>query len=195
MYSRYDAYLIFKEIESEVKGKPFKPLTEEMFLKRTSEKNLEHTRKISNIFNTRFQNVNLRDYIKCGFHHFKSFDYDKMFRDVVLQEYIARDNRIKRNPEENITKIMSDMKYINRYLDSYVNEHDGNQRIILKDYIHNNIGSTILVYSIWRSIFKPDSFEWEYMSTIKNNFPLFEKNAIKFAPMIDKWRTKMKAER
>lgn len=192
IYKEYDIYKAFKEVEGEVKGKEFKILAEAAFAGRISAKNFELIKKVTDLFNTRFSNVNLKEYLRCGFHHFKSFDYDKVFREIVLNEYIARDARNKRNIKEPISKILSDMKYINRPLDYYLREVDGNRRVILTDYIQNNIGSTIVVYCIWRNLFKPTEEEWEYMSNIKNNYPAYETNVVKFAGMIDKWKASMK---
>lgn len=195
MYTIYDVYKVFKEVESEVKNKPYNPLSEEGFMKKTSEKNIQLIQDIANVFNTRFVNVNLREYIKCGFHHFKSFGYDKMFREIVLKEYISRDSRAKRNTSEPISKIISDIKHINRPLEKYVNEYDGQERVIIKDYMMGSISSTMVAYCIWRNLLQPNEMEWTYLNTIKNNFPAFEKNVVKFATMIDKWRKDMKETR
>ena len=192
MYSIYDVYVIFKEIEGEVKGKTIKVLGEDCYENRMSPDSLDALRQCADLFNTRYSNIDLREYIRCGFHHFKSFNYDKMFRDIVLKEYIARDSRTKRNIEEPISKILSDLKYINRSLDTYTKEMVGYERVILKDYTLNKIGSTVITYCIWRNIFIPTDAEWEYLDTIKNNYPLFEKNVVKFAGLIDKWQSSMR---
>ena len=195
MYTRYEIYKAFKEVENEVKGKSTKILEENTYSNRLSEDTLDAMRQCADLFNTRYANIDLKDFIKCGFYHFKSFTYDKMFRDIVLSEYIARDSRTKRDTEEPISKILSDLKYINRPLDKYVNEFDGHQKVVIKDYLLNKIGSTVLTYCIWRNIYRPSDAEWEYMSTIKNNYPSFEKNVVKFAGLIDKWQSSMRDKR
>lgn len=195
MYSDYDVYVIFKEVENEVKGKDTKPLTEDIYLKRVSVESRGALRQAADLFNTKFSNVDLKQYIHCGFHHFKSFNYDKMFREVVIDEYIARDSRKKRDVQEPLSKVMADLKFINRPLEAYIAEYIGEQRLIVKDYLLNKIGSTIVVYCIWRNIFQPSSSDWEYLNTIQNNYPLFEKNVVKFAALIDKWRANMKVKK
>ncbi len=195
MYSEYDIYKMFKEVENEEKGKKTKVLDEDGYTKRVSINSKDALRQSANLFNTRFSNIDLREYIKCGFYHFKSFNYDKMFRDIVLNEYIARDSRRKRDTAEPMSKVMGDLKFIGRPLDSYILEMDGDQRVIIKDYILNNIGSTVVTYCIWRNMFHPSSIEWEYLNTIKNNYPSFEKNVVKFASLIDKWRANMRAKK
>lgn len=195
MYTNYTFYKKFKETEADIKGVKPKVLTEDMFLKRVSEKNHDIIGKCADLFNTRFSSVDLSEYIKCGFHHFKTFNFDKMFREVVLQEYIARDRRKKMNVKEGMAKILDDMKYINMYIDDYTKIEDGGIRRIIRDYLDNKIGNTIVVYCIWRCIFVPSDIEWEYLEIIKNNYPEHEKNVAKFAGMIDNWRSKMKAKR
>lgn len=195
MYSDYDVYKVFKEVENEIKGKITKPLSEDVYLKRTSDDSRDALKQAANLFNTKFSNIDLKQYIHCGFHHFKTFNYDKMFRDVVINEYISRDSRKKRDTQESLSKVMEDLKFINRSLEAYTSEFVGDQRLIIKDYLLNRIGSTILVYCIWRNLFQPSSIEWEYLNTIQNNYPLFEKNVVKFAALIDKWRVKMKANK
>lgn len=192
MYTRYEIYKAFKEVENEVKGKTIKILEESNYSNRMSDDTYDALRQCADLFNTKYTNVDLKEYIRCGFHHFKSFNYDKMFRDIVLNEYIARDSRTKRNTEETISKILSDLKYISRPLESYIKESDGYQKVMIKDYLLNKIGSTVLTYCIWRNIYIPTDMEWEYLSTIKNNYPLFEKNVVKFAGLIDQWRAKMR---
>ena len=195
MYNEYDVYKVFKEVENEEKGKTTKILSEDGFYKRVSDNSKDALRQAAGLFNTKFSNIELRDYIRCGFSHFKGFNYDKMFRDIVLSEYIARDSRKKRDTQEPLTKIMSDLKFINRPLEDYIREMDGTQRVIINDYLLNRIGSTVIAYCVWRNLFQPTSVEWEYMNTIKNNYPAFEKNVVKFAALIDKWRASMRAKR
>jgi hypothetical protein len=195
MCSRYDVYVTFKEVENEVKNKKTKIASEDTYSNRMSDDTLDAIRQIADLFNTRYSNVDLKEFIRCGFHHFKGFNYDKMFRDIVLKEYIARDSRTKRNTDESLSKILLDLKYINRSLDIYTKESDGHQPLIIRDYLLNRIGSTVITYCIWRNIFIPTDSDWEYLSTIKNNYPLFEKNVVKFAGLIDKWQTKMRDNR
>lgn len=187
MYKGYDIYVIFKTVENEVKGKNTKILDEESYSKRVSEKNRMVLQELAGLFNTRYVNVNPHSFVKCGFDLYKSFDYSKMLRDTVINLYIQRDSRLKRNPNEPIGKIISDLKFVDRNLNKYANEFTNNQRTIIRDYVFNNIGSTLLVYCIWRGMFEPNDIEWEYLNIIKNNYPLFEKNVTKFANMIDKW--------
>lgn len=188
----YNVYVTFKTIEAEIKNKDSKPLDEEAFEKRVSQKNRDLCQEIADLFNTKFANVDLEGYIRCGFHHFKGFSFDKFFREIVLQEYIARDARNKRNTNEDLQSILKSLKYINKNIQVYLKEMDGEERKIVQDYVRNKIGPTIIVYCIWRNLFKPTDVEWEYMTTIKNNYAAFEKNVIKYAPMLDKWRVNMK---
>jgi len=194
MHTPYSVYSVFKDVQNDVKNKTTKTLDEDAFIRRISSKNQEILKQISDLFNTKFSNINLDEYIRCGFHHFKGFGYDKMFREIVLNEYISRDSRIKRGSDEGLSKVLESLKYINRPLESYINEVVGGERTIVKDYVMNRIGSTIVVYCIWRNLFTPTDIEWGYMNTIQNNFPLFEKNVVKFASLIDLWRRKMKGK-
>jgi hypothetical protein len=195
IYTPYDIYQVFKTVENEVKGKTAKIALEDTYDKRMSDKNKGLLQDIADLFNTKFTNVDLARYTKCGFDHFKGFGYDKYFREIVLNEYISRDARIKRNSKEGIANILETFKFIDRNLDIYVTEIDGDQRRILTDYIMNRVCSTVVVYCIWRNIWEPTDIEWEYMNVIKNNYPDFEQNVVKFAPMMDKWRKTIKTKK
>ncbi|MCK5018034.1 MAG: hypothetical protein KAS32_13340 [Candidatus Peribacteraceae bacterium] len=187
LYRQYDIYHTFKTVEAKVKGKSPKPLTSDGYEKRISQKNKDLIQGVADQFNTRYSNVDLERYIECGFHHYKGFTYSLMQRDIVLNEYISRDSRIKRNATETALEVSQGLKYINRSLEGYVEERDNIQRRIISDYLHNNIGGTIVTYCIWCKMFVPTDVEWGYMNTIQNNYSVFEMNAIKFKPLIDKW--------
>lgn len=194
MYKPYDVYRIYKTVENRVKRKNTKILSEDAYNRRLSDANKDLLQQIADLFNTKFSNVDLTEYIECGFHHFKGFSYDKFFREIVLNEYIARDARKKLNSSEGLQVILATFKHIDRNLDIYVNEMDNGRRVILKDYIMNNTCATVVTYCIWRNLWQPTELEWEYMTAIKNNYSDFEKNVIKFAPLIDKWRKSMKTK-
>lgn len=192
-HTPYSVYQTFKSVEAEVKKKKApKEQTLEQYEKRISEKNQELHKQVADLFNTRFSNVNFSEYCRCGFHHFKGFGFDKMFREIVLNEYISRDSRLKRKSDETLKDVLKSLKHINGPLEKYLDEMNEGQRLILEDYIFNRIGSTIVVYAIWRNLWKPTDIEWEYMNVIQSNWAAFEKNVVKYAPMIDKWRKEMK---
>ena len=194
IYKPYDIYRTFKTVEGRVKDKKTRIATEDKYDSRMSDKNKELLQEISNLFNTKFQNVELEGYIECGFEHFKGFSYDKFFREIVLSEYIARDSRKKRKSTDTLPDILKSLKYIDRDLNKYVNERIEEHRVILDDYIRNRVCSTVVVYCIWRGLWNPDGVEWEYMNVIQGNYSDFEKNVVKFAPMLDKWRKSMKGK-
>jgi hypothetical protein len=194
MLSEYDVYKAFKEVEGEVKGKTVSILGEDGYTKRVSGGTRDALRQAAGLFSTKFSNIDLKEYIRCGFFHFKGFNYDKLFRDIVINEYIARDSRKKRDIQEPITKVMADLKYIGKPVELYLKEQEGNTKRIIRDYLMNKIGSTIVVYCIWRNLFQPTTIEWEYLNIIQNNYPAFEKNVVKFATMIDKWRATIKKD-
>jgi len=194
MYNPYEVYKVFKTVEAEVKDKNLNILTEDKYDKMLSDKNKEVLIQAAGLFNTKFQNVKLDDYIRCGFSLYKSFGYDKFFRSKVIDKYIADDSRLKRDPEEGLNKVLDSMKHIGMPIKDYLKETVGTERRIIYDYIHNNIGSTVLVWCIWRNLLTPTDIEWEYLNTIKSNYPQFEKAVIKYAPIIDQWRIKTKAK-
>ena len=194
MYTPYDVYKTFKTVEAEVKGKNLKLLSEDKYDKRLSSDNKDILQKTADLFSTRFSKVDMAEYIRCGFHHFKSFGYNKMFREIVLQEYISRDSRIKRNPTENLKQVLDSLKVIDKPINVYLNETVNGEKRILHDYMLNNIGCTVVVWCIWRNLWVPTDIEWEYLNVIKNNFAEFEKNVIKWTPLLDQWRRKIKTK-
>jgi len=194
-YTPYDVYQVFKTIESDIKKTKIKILDVDVYIKRISIKNQDLIKQISDLFNTRFANVDLSEYIRCGFHHFKSFGFDKFFREIILNEYISRDSRHKRNPNETLEDVLKSLKFIDKPIETYLLDTIGDQKQILDDYIFNRIGPTVVVWCIWRNLWKPTTIDWEYLNVIQNNWPAFEKNVIKHAPMLDKWRKTMKGKK
>lgn len=195
IYTPYKVYHTFKTIEADIKGKKVSVMSEDAYEKRISQKNKDLHQKVSDLFNTQFSNVALDGYIRCGFHHFKTFGFDKFFREIVLQEYISRDTRRKRNPDESLSDVMKSLSFVNRSIDKYVKEEtEDGQKMIIHDYIFNNIGPTLITWVVWRNIWVPSDVEWEYFDVIKSNWPMYEKNVVKFAPLLDKWRKNMKGK-
>jgi hypothetical protein len=194
MYTDYDVYYVFKTVENEIKGKENnKILNENVYRQRISKGKQEIIQKCADLFNTRFVNINLDEYIRCGFYHFKTFNFDKMFNNIVIDEYIARDKRTKRKIVESKEKILSDLRYIEQPLSKYTQKINGTHKNIIFDYMTNKVGPTVIMYCIKRGLLNPSDIEWGYMTVLSNNKDILEKCVLKHYDMITDWDKNEKA--
>ena len=124
-HTAYTIYEAYKTVEADIKNKKLNIFDEEAFVKRISEKNRGFYQDMANLFSTQFSNVNPDIYMQCGFHLFKSFGPDKFFREIILNEYISRDARRKRDPNEELQSVLDSLKFIGRPIEKYLKEDNG----------------------------------------------------------------------
>lgn len=112
-------------------------------------------------FNTKWQNIVIREYFRCGFEIYSTkFTYRKLLDPRVLKRYIERDKSIKR--EDGITEeqIRNDVKFIKKWMlqhthikgsnimEQYCVYLEDGIKAPIKHFLENNINKYTLVWLI-----------------------------------------------
>lgn len=126
--------------------------------------------RISKYFLTVWSNIDLEDFIKCGFEVFKGFYFHQFFDKKIMSLYITKD-KIKKRNQENIKKeIVKSVCYIKKYMKGKKYDHliidycklkKGFSYILIEDYLKNKITLSFLCWIIAEGFFKmkEDLFE------------------------------------
>ena len=184
MTTPYDVYVAYVTARQIRKPKSSKPLTEEKYRNRLSSKNLEIIDLLSGFFNTIYSNINPTMYMLCGFKIFKTFKYSNFLNEKILDEFIREDKRQKRNLDVTEDDIHKSFNHINMPLKDYCKLMDGIQKMIITDYLLNNIHGSIIVYCMFKKLISFSSLEKNYIYYIDNNFNDYLKSMFKREQLI-----------
>ncbi len=136
-------YQIFKKKESLYKNKN---MGVPQNLNKLSVKNFKKLQKISDYFNTIWQNIDPELYIKLGFEKWKSFNLDKLDNPDLFQKYKSVDKLWKMGynkiDEDVLKKSISYIKNQKNYFNDEIIKQP------IKDYIKNKIDPIFLCYLI-----------------------------------------------
>lgn len=151
-------YYFFRKAQSETKGRGFRMPKDFVshINNKFSVKNREALVLATKYFNTKWSNIDVYKYMQCGFELFKTFSYLKFFDKRVLNLYIVKDKNLKREMRINKKEIIKSVKFVKHFMiennidsiSSYCNLTDGNQKVIIKHYIHNKVDKFFLVWLI-----------------------------------------------
>jgi len=114
MYEIEKIYYNFRKAQSHANSKGFRMPKDfkSHFEKRMNSFTRETLRKITRYFNTKWNNIDPYNYFSCGFELYKTFSYNKFFDEKVLNLYIRRSNKEKREMELNKEKIKKSIAII-----------------------------------------------------------------------------------
>lgn len=152
MYSVKDIYVLFRKQQSLFFERGFKiPKDWVAFYNKMETSKRNALEKITNNFNTKWQNINPEEYFKTGFKLFgKTFSYHKFFDRKIIKQYIQVDRNKKRNSNINKRKVADSVKFLKKEtkqkglsIKEYCKENN-NSNIVL-NYIKNNIDIYTLV--------------------------------------------------
>ena len=158
-----DIYYFFRKAQSESKGVGFRmPKNFDQHLeKKFSIKNKEALLMATKFFNTKWVNIDVYKFMKCGFELFKTFTYVKFFDTRVINFYIERDKNLKREMTFNKDLIVKSVKFVKRYLkensitlSDYCKQQEGHTKVIVNHYISNNIDKYFFSWLVNRGILK-----------------------------------------
>jgi len=134
-----------------------------------SDDNLKIITDLTNLFNTKWHNIRISDYMKCGMELWKGFSYSKFLDERILKKYIKNDKTIKRNSigKEHIISSFKHLKE-NQYktLKDYSTHRTEGIYTPIYDYIHNHIDKILMGYLLYNSIVKPNEIEMIYVDTL-----------------------------
>lgn len=145
--SVYQKYIEQKNIKS---GKNQKiPKT----INKLNKENFDKLEKISNYFNTIYQNINIDEYISTGFEIFENLKISHLDDNRIFQRYKNKDKKKKRDfdviDDYQINKSLDHIKHnYENLLDYCKNENVIRQPIL--DYSQNKIDAVTLIFLIER---------------------------------------------
>ena len=167
MFTDYEIYTQFRKAQSLAKGKPFRlPSDWDTFKnKRISVVNVTHLDRATGYFNTTWSNIDPLTYMQCGFELYKTFTYHMFLKPQIISLYIEKDKQKKRRIKINKESLLESIGFIrdtvgskelNGYskLQIYCKMMDGDQRVIINHYLHNNIDPLLFVYCIYYKYIK-----------------------------------------
>jgi hypothetical protein len=143
--------------------------------------NREYLEKLTGYFNTTFSNIDIDKYMECGFQLWKTFSYHMFLRRNIIEMYKEQDKLKKRRIKKDMDRINDSMDFIiervgdlkrNGYntLETYCKIKQGEMRLIVADYLKNDVDPLIFVYCIYYKYIKLTDIEREYCYTIVNRY-------------------------
>lgn len=155
MYTAYDIYVKFKQMESLCKNKN---VNIPKNLDRLSQEKINKLAKVADYFNTIWQNIDVESYLKIGFEKWKSFDIDKLDDKRIFRKYISNDKKIKNNFEEiSTTDINKSIIHIQSNAGNAM-EYCNDNKIIrdpINDFVQNKIDPITLMFLIEKRYLYP----------------------------------------
>ena len=193
MITEYDVYCAFRKAQANQNGRGYRiPKNWDDFLGKMNKKNAEWLYKMSVYFNTTYSNINVDEYMSCGFTLWKSFTYKHFCDGKIIDLYIQLDKIKKRKMTATKTEIISSINYIYTYLDkseinlmkgytklhNYCKLRDGQIRRIINTYNTNNIDSILLVYCIYKRYINLTDDERALIPYISTRFRELQENML-----------------
>lgn len=164
MITEFDVYYAFRKAQSLAKDRGFRiPKDWDKFLEKMNKKNAEWLYRAMVHFNTTYSNIDIDEYMACGFTLWKGFTYKHFCDPKILELYIQLDKIKKRKLDVSHHEIEKSFSVIKHYLNSqplrsgytqlqsFCKFRDGEVRIIINKYNQNEIDPLTLVYCISKS--------------------------------------------
>jgi hypothetical protein len=151
---------------------------EKHFKTKLSTVNQKKLTKLTNWFNTKWNNIDPDLYFTCGFDLYKKrFSYIKFFEEKILLLYIQRDKNTKREARVTKEKLIESAKFIKKYmrdneilsLQEYMDTNDGNQKLAVSHYLKNNIDASFFVFLLKKGM-KLTDMDRSYIPYISKNY-------------------------
>jgi hypothetical protein len=161
MITEYDVYCSFRRAQSLKNNKAYRlPKDWEAYNAKMNTANAQWLYKLTVYFNTTYSNLNMDEYMNCGFELYPKFTYKNFFDSRVLNLYIEKDKAKKRRTEVAQHEIDDTFANIKEFLDtqparegysqlqSYCKFRDGERRVIINMYMRGLVDTMTLVYCI-----------------------------------------------
>jgi hypothetical protein len=195
MYTEFDIYATFRKIQAEQKNRPYKlPKDWNRHFQNMSKANKENLSKMKDYMNTKWKNIDLEKYFRCGFELYKNFTYAKFFDQKIINLYISRDKTEKRDNELSKRSIIFSAKFVKKYmkenninsLKKYAWMKNGFQHICVNHYIRNQIDEYFLVYLIMKKYCILEDEEKTKIPYVIDNFRKLKHKLNKIKPFLHK---------
>lgn len=161
MITEFDVYAAFRRAQADANGRGYRlPKDWTAFQAKMTKQNAEWLYKAMVYFNTTYNNVNLDQYMACGFELWKGFTYKHFCDSRVIGLYIEKDKIKKRKMESSFDVIDRSFDYIVSYmsdkpkrpgysqLQNFCKLRDGEVRTIINTYNRNEIDTMTMMYCL-----------------------------------------------
>jgi len=161
--SEFDVYCAFRRAQANANNRGYRiPKDWDSFLVKMNKKNAEWLYKMMVHFNTSYSNIDIDEYMNCGFSLWKTFTYKHFCDQKIIDLYIQRDKIKKRKMEtskgeidqtfHNISSYLKDKPRREGYgqLQNFCKFRDGEIKIIIYKYNRNEIDALTLTYCIYK---------------------------------------------
>ena len=116
-------------------------------ISRLSEKNQEALDIAAKYFSTKWHNIDISIFMKCGFEIIPKFSYTDIFNTKVMRYYIQRDKEKKWHTKMSKENIVNSLKFVKNYNKNnniknvmhYCNMYDNGKKIIVDHYMKNKV--------------------------------------------------------
>jgi len=122
---------------------------------KTTPKNVDIIERVTDFFNTKWHNIDPYQYFLKGFELYKTFNYDKFFKEDIVRNYIQSKHNERLNDfnkhlfdkSVEYVKVLLEVENLTEeHLEYYFTLSDGYEQIYLKDYLKGFIDKYFVVY-------------------------------------------------
>lgn len=162
MYTTWDIYCKFRKAQAQYHNRGYRlPRDWSDYQKNKMGKtDLESLQTLTDYFNTKWNNIDVDMYMESGFDVLKSFNYKYFLDKRVIKKYITKDKAIKYKSHDIKQLLIKDAMYVKENwtdnIQLYINQvTPNNRRLVIHDYIKNNITAQFIVFLIrcgWLSL-------------------------------------------
>ncbi len=161
MITEFDVYAAFRRAQANANDRGYRlPKNWNSFKERMNKKNSEWLYKATVYFNTTYSNVNIDEYMACGFELWKGFTYKHFCDPRVIELYIQKDKIKKRKLSSSKEEIENSFSFISNYLNekpsrpgytqlqNFCKFRNGEVREIINMYNRSKVDSLTVTYCI-----------------------------------------------
>lgn len=149
--------------------------------KTITEQDKAYLKAISNNFNTVWHNINLNDFIRCGFSIFKeNFTFEKFFERKVIDLYIRKDKQNKWYSRMSIKESFEkSMNFVRKYMKEnhitslyeYCGSVIGGRKIVIDHHVKDNkVCKYFIVYMYQLGFLKMNDADWLLLPHVRENY-------------------------
>lgn len=159
MITDFDVYVAFRKAQSNAKNRPYRlPKNWENHKNKMAKNSVDNLKICAEFFNTKWDNIDIENYMDCGFDLFKNFTYHQFLDKKILNHYIQKDknkkislNFSKKNILESakfVKLFMKDHNYTDNYIFYYGKLRNDNKSLPISHFLSNTIDKYFLVWMI-----------------------------------------------
>lgn len=176
MITPYDVYIVFKNVESEIKKKGYRLNTWENLSKnKLNKSSRDNLQLAADYFNTVWQDIDIEDYMRTGFSLFKTFNFKSLLNPKIIKRYIHNDKTKKRKISIDDKMFVKSFKFVKNKIDKttisdILKEYGRDKEQAIQDYLYNKIDGGFLFYLICLGYINIEHADIDRLCYIKWNF-------------------------